>query len=265
MKADKSYLEWPFFEARHAQLERELDAWAAQHIAQEHAVDVDAACRQLVRQLGEGGWLRHAIGGTEHGGVGEAIDTRAICLIRETLGRYSGLADFAFAKRKAARQLGMEDAHCLPGNAEIESELRIHQGIYHGEEQASSLRQLRTEALATMRLLERFDPQLTGPVLDGTAGRYAETDVHLFADSDKEVEIFLLSNKIPYQTGERFYHHGSERRKVPVFTLDGPSGPIRLSVFAPEDARVQPRSNVQGGLSRARAAHVAALLEENHG
>jgi acyl-CoA dehydrogenase len=97
MKVDKSYLEWPFFEARHAQLERELDAWAAEHIAQDHDHDVDAACCQLVRQLGEGGWLRHAIGGTQHGGVGEAIDTRAICLIRETLGRHSGLADFAFA------------------------------------------------------------------------------------------------------------------------------------------------------------------------
>ena len=97
MKVDKSYLEWPFFEPRHAQLERELDAWAAQHIAQEHEADVDAACRQLVRQLGEGGWLRHAIGGAEHGGSGETIDTRAICLIRETLGRHSGLADFAFA------------------------------------------------------------------------------------------------------------------------------------------------------------------------
>jgi len=97
MKSDKSYLEWPFFEARHAQLERELDAWAAQNIAQEHGHDVDAACRHLVRQLGDAGWLRHAIGGTEHGGAGETIDTRAICLIRETLGRYSGLADFAFA------------------------------------------------------------------------------------------------------------------------------------------------------------------------
>ena len=51
MKSDKTYLEWPFFEARHAQLERELDAWAGQHIAQDHEHDVDAACRQLVRQL----------------------------------------------------------------------------------------------------------------------------------------------------------------------------------------------------------------------
>jgi len=86
---DKTYLEWPFFEPRHAALEQALDAWAAQHIAGHHEADVDAACRQLVRLLGEGGWLQHA--------VGESIDTRAICLIRETLARHNGLADFAFA------------------------------------------------------------------------------------------------------------------------------------------------------------------------
>ncbi|MYN17695.1 acyl-CoA dehydrogenase [Rugamonas sp. FT107W] len=91
--SDKTYLEWPFFDARHAQLERELDAWAARHVAQHHEADVDAACRQLVRQLGEGGWLHHAIAGVE----GAGIDTRAICLIRETLARHNGLADFAFA------------------------------------------------------------------------------------------------------------------------------------------------------------------------
>jgi acyl-CoA dehydrogenase len=95
--SDKTYLEWPFFEPRHAALEQALDAWAAQHIAQQHGADVDAACRHLVRQLGQGGWLRHAVAGTAHGGDGESIDTRAICLIRETLARHNGLADFAFA------------------------------------------------------------------------------------------------------------------------------------------------------------------------
>ena len=90
--ADKSYLGWPFFEPRHAVLEQALDAWAAQNVAQAHGHDVDAACRALVRQLGEAGWLRHAIG--QGGG---AIDTRAICLLRETLARHNGLADFAFA------------------------------------------------------------------------------------------------------------------------------------------------------------------------
>jgi acyl-CoA dehydrogenase len=95
--SDKNYLAWPFLEPRHAALEQALDAWAAQHIAGAHAEDVDAACRHLVHQLGEGGWLRHAIGGTAHGGVSDSIDTRAICLIRETLARHNGLADFAFA------------------------------------------------------------------------------------------------------------------------------------------------------------------------
>ena len=58
---------------------------------------VDDACRKLVRQLGEGGWLKYAIGGTAYGASADTIDTRAVCLIRETLARHSGLADFAFA------------------------------------------------------------------------------------------------------------------------------------------------------------------------
>ncbi|UTY55800.1 acyl-CoA dehydrogenase family protein [Massilia sp. erpn] len=95
--ADKDYLGWPFFEPRHAALERELDAWAGQQVRDAHGADVDATCRQLVRQLGEAGWLRHAVGGSAHGGALDAIDTRAICLIRETLARHNGLADFAFA------------------------------------------------------------------------------------------------------------------------------------------------------------------------
>jgi acyl-CoA dehydrogenase len=91
------HLDWPFFEDRHRSLAQELDAWATAHIAHQHAANVDDTCKQLVRQLGEAGWLRHAIAGREHGGVNDTIDTRAICLIRETLARHAGLADFAFA------------------------------------------------------------------------------------------------------------------------------------------------------------------------
>lgn len=90
--ADKSYLQWPFFDGRHADLETALDRWATEHVRGLHGHDVDADCRRLVRLLGEGGWLRHAIAGES-----QAIDTRAICLIRETLARHNGLADFAFA------------------------------------------------------------------------------------------------------------------------------------------------------------------------
>jgi acyl-CoA dehydrogenase len=95
--SDIRYLDWPFFEPRHAELQRALDAWADEHIARGAHHDVDAECRALVAALGRGGWLRHAVAGSAHGGAGEALDTRALCLIRETLARHSGLADFAFA------------------------------------------------------------------------------------------------------------------------------------------------------------------------
>ncbi len=95
--SDKSYLAWPFFEARHADLERELDAWARRHLHDAHGAGVDDSCRKLVKLLGEGGWLRHAVGGAAYGGAVETIDTRAICILRETLARHEGLADFAFA------------------------------------------------------------------------------------------------------------------------------------------------------------------------
>ncbi|MCU1255905.1 MAG: acyl-CoA dehydrogenase [Candidatus Angelobacter sp.] len=96
-----SHLDWPFLEPHHKTLATELDRWARRELSdglQDHSVRaVDDACRRLVRQLGQGGWLKYAIGGTSYGASGDTIDTRAVCLIRETLARHSGLADFAFA------------------------------------------------------------------------------------------------------------------------------------------------------------------------
>ena len=89
--SDLSFLNWPFFEDRHRELAASLDAWAAANLPVDHG-DVDAACRDLVIQLGQAGWLRHS-----GAGRGETLDVRSLCLIRETLARHDGLADFAFA------------------------------------------------------------------------------------------------------------------------------------------------------------------------
>ncbi|HYE27377.1 MAG TPA: acyl-CoA dehydrogenase family protein, partial [Allosphingosinicella sp.] len=85
-------LDWPFFEDRHRALAAELDAWCSAELADEEPEDVDAACRDLVRRLGRAGWLRHCV--PDPAG---RLDVRSLCLIRETLARHSGLADFAFA------------------------------------------------------------------------------------------------------------------------------------------------------------------------
>jgi acyl-CoA dehydrogenase len=96
MSDDRS-LHWPFYDERHRALAVSLDGWAREHVRDRHGEDVDAECRALVRELGAAGWLRHAVAGTEHGGAADTIDTRAVCLARETLARHNGLADFAFA------------------------------------------------------------------------------------------------------------------------------------------------------------------------
>lgn len=95
--SNTSHLNWPFFNEEHRQLQTQLDHWASENIHQSHGKNVDQECRDLVKQLGESGWLKHAIGGKAYGANQDVIDTRAICILRETLARYSGLADFAFA------------------------------------------------------------------------------------------------------------------------------------------------------------------------
>ena len=89
--ADQSFLNWPFFEDHHRALAAELEAWATENLGGVGHSDTDAACRQLVTMLGEAGFAAHS--GAEDG----SLDVRTLCLIRETLARHDGLADFAFA------------------------------------------------------------------------------------------------------------------------------------------------------------------------
>ncbi|MGB6352081.1 MAG: acyl-CoA dehydrogenase family protein, partial [Pseudolabrys sp.] len=91
---DRSFLHWPFFEDRHRALAERLDSWAEQQCAHVDHRDVDAACRELVHKLGRDGWLEHSAPGDD---PSEKVDVRTLALIRETLARHSGLADFAFA------------------------------------------------------------------------------------------------------------------------------------------------------------------------
>ena len=99
--SDKSFLAWPFFEDSHRTLAAELDAWAVATLpaimdAPEAHSDTGATCRTLVKALGAGGWLRYCVPAA-YGGMFETLDVRSLCIIRETLARHAGLADFAFA------------------------------------------------------------------------------------------------------------------------------------------------------------------------
>ena len=94
---DRSSLDWPFFDEGHRTFVREVDSWLA--TAPFEGVDhhdADAACRRLTPMLGAAGLLAHVAPGA-YGGAREDIDSRTLCLARETLAWHDGLADFSFA------------------------------------------------------------------------------------------------------------------------------------------------------------------------
>ncbi len=93
---DTSYQHWPFWDDVHRERKNDIENWCAQNLdAAPHGdIDVDAECKALVKQLAEGGFLKYAVAIRA---ADETLDVRSMCLMRETLARYSGLADFAFA------------------------------------------------------------------------------------------------------------------------------------------------------------------------
>ncbi len=181
-----------------------------------------------------------------------------------------GVHDFAYAKKKAGRQLGVSENSVLPTNAEIEEEIRLYHEIYNADEQPLMLEQLRKAALITMQLFDRFSPHLTGSVLDGTAGKFSQTEIHLFADSTKDVEMFLLNQQIPFESSEKSYRISDKpskdkkekvRKTVPVFTLETEFGLVKLSVFDVDDMRVATKKTSDGSnAERADISDLQALL-----
>jgi hypothetical protein len=172
-----------------------------------------------------------------------------------------GIDDFALAKRKAARQLGAVDTEALPRNDEVEAELRAYRALYQAGEHPELIEELRRLALEVMQALEQFNPYLTGPVLKGIAGPYAEIDLQLFPDSAKEVEIFLLERNIAFTTQEGRRYSGDRARAASLISLSWQGVPVRLAVLDPRDERVALKTSPAGRVAeRAGIAEVGAIL-----
>ena len=172
-----------------------------------------------------------------------------------------GISDYGFAKRKAARQLGAVNADELPNNAEIDAEVRTYLSVFQDEEHLERQQFLRVAAAEAMRELEAFRPYLTGAVLEGTAGRYAEVEIDLFPESAKEVEIFFLNHSVSYE-------HREPRRNQPdapeaILVFDWGEVPVKLRIYSPDVERLSRRSpHGARQMDRARLATVEALIKQ---
>jgi hypothetical protein len=174
-----------------------------------------------------------------------------------------GIEDYALAKRKAARQAGSPDTRELPTNDEIDLALRTYQQIYHREEHRDRLRELRGIAVRAMRELAQFNPYLTGSVLSGNAGKYADIDLQLFTDNVKAVELYLIDRGIPYEAAQCRLYAGEELRTVPVYTIYDGGAEIRISVFTALELRAPLRTSLEGkAIEHAKLQAVEDLLAQ---
>jgi hypothetical protein len=174
-------------------------------------------------------------------------------------------ADYGTAKRKAAKVLlGNQKVpgDVLPDNAEIEAEVREYQSLFFGEEHAQRLQHLRLIALEIMEKLSEFSPYLTGAVLNGTAGEHSDIHIQLFAESSKDVAVFLLNHDINYEVSEanHFLHAG---RSLEILSFLWKGEAVHLTLYEQDDQRQIAKSAGNRRIEKADLNAVRTLINES--
>ena len=186
---------------------------------------------------------------------------RHLAYLAARLMAQDGIADYASAKLKAARQAGLSDANLLPDNTEIEEALREYQGLYQRDEQPAHLRRLREVAVKVMREFDDFRPALVGSVLSGTAGQHSDVNLQLFTDDSKALTLFLLNRRYRYEEGSRRFRRGDRLDEVPQISLAVEDVTVTMTVLDRDDERSGARHRADAEApQRARLADVEALL-----
>ncbi len=172
-------------------------------------------------------------------------------------------ADYGTAKRKALRLVLGEDQpppNLLPDNAEVEEEVRKYQALFQGGSQPARLRQLRTLALQVMEQLEQFRPYLTGAALNGTAGEHDDVHLQLFADSAKDVIIFLLDRDVTIEISETPHFKGARHDPVETVSFHWRKQQVHAELYEMNDLRGALKPRPDGRPQRADINAVRAML-----
>ena len=164
------------------------------------------------------------------------VARRAAELIME-----EGITDYLFAKKKAAKYLGLLTSENLPSNQEIDDALKEYQNIFQEQVDLEVISKIKKDALNAMILFEEFNPHLTGQLLEGLIPKFPKIQINLFTDDIKEVEYTLLNNNISFDIKDTIYQEKLSKKKstktVPAFILEGLWFPIELKVYFESDIR----------------------------
>ena len=152
-----------------------------------------------------------------------------------------GITDYLFAKRKAAKSLGLLSKDNLPSNQEIDKALKEYQNIFQDKIDSEIIMKIKKEALNIMTLFKEFNPHLTGQLLEGLIPKFPKIQINLFTDNLKEVEYILLNQNISFNLKNTNYQEKLSKKQsikvIPAFIIDGLWFPIELKVYFENDIR----------------------------
>ena len=164
------------------------------------------------------------------------VASRAAEIIME-----EGVTDYLFAKKKAAKSLGLLTSDNLPSNHEIDNALKEYQNIFQEQVASETIVNIKKEALNSMTLFKDFNPHLTGQLLEGLIPKFPKIQINLFTDNLKEVEYILLNKNIAFDIKDKLYQDKLSKKKstktIPAFILEGLWFPIELKVYFENDIR----------------------------
>lgn len=172
-------------------------------------------------------------------------------------------ADYGSAKRKAARQILGELQHrpnLLPDDALIEEQVRLYNALFLADSQPARLFQLRTIALQVMEGLEQFQPLLSGAVLNGTAGPHDEIYLQLFAESAKDIHIFLLNKNVLLDMSESPHFKGARYDAVETASFLWKNEGVHAAMYEIDDRRGALKARADGKVLRTDIAGLRSLL-----
>lgn len=175
-------------------------------------------------------------------------------------------ADYSTAKTKAARQvLGVDrpSPNYLPDNIQVEDEVRRYQSLFLGPSQAARVKHMRSAALEVMEQLADFRPYVTGAVLNGTAGEHDDIHLQLFADSAKDVEIWLLNRNVNIEISETPHFKGGRHDPVETVSFMWQKEMVHAELYEMNDLRGALKPRADGRLQRADAAALRTLMNND--
>jgi hypothetical protein len=201
---------------------------------------------------------RHHARDAANGGAARAhiIATAARIMAEE------GVNDFSLAKRRATQRLGLPEGRNLPGNQEIEDELKQYLALFHGPRLNERVARLRRIALEAMHFFARFEPRLVGAALSGVVTPTSAVQLHVGADAPEDIGFVLAEHGIPYEQETCRLRFGGERQEeFPAYHFSADGVSVQVCVLSPTAAREAPLSPIDGKpMRRAALREVEQLL-----